>query len=102
MRVLVTGARGFVGRHLAASWDEVVLWGVEASQVEAINAAGAAWGRVDLGQGRRVQVEYGSANPTGPLHVGHGRGAVLGSAMASALAAADAGIGTSVSTAFDI
>jgi len=41
----------------------------------------------DLGQGRRANVEYVSANPTGPLHVGHARGAVVGDALASLLAA---------------
>ena len=41
----------------------------------------------DLGRGRRANVEYVSANPTGPLHVGHARGAVVGDALASLLAA---------------
>ncbi len=45
-----------------------------------------AFGRSTLGQGRRVNVEYVSANPTGPLHVGHTRGAVFGDALASLLA----------------
>src|SRR3989442_6659543 len=39
-------------------------------------AAGAVYGRSDLGRGEKVNVEYVSANPTGPMHVGHGRGAV--------------------------
>ena len=47
--------------------------------------AGADFGRSDMGQGRRVNVEYVSANPTGPLHVGHTRGAVFGDALASLL-----------------
>ena len=51
-------------------------------------AAGAAYGRSDLGRGRKVQVEFVSANPTGPLHVGHGRGAVLGDVTARLLEAA--------------
>ena len=46
------------------------------------------YGRSDLGQGRKVNVEYVSANPTGPLHVGHTRGAVFGDALASLLQAA--------------
>ncbi|TDL84151.1 arginine--tRNA ligase [Palleronia sediminis] len=46
----------------------------------------AEYGRVDLGRGRRVNVEYVSANPTGPLHVGHTRGAVFGDALANLLA----------------
>lgn len=44
------------------------------------------YGRSDMGQGERVNVEYVSANPTGPLHVGHLRGAVYGDALASLLA----------------
>jgi arginyl-tRNA synthetase len=47
--------------------------------------AGVSWGDSDLGQGRRVNVEYVSANPTGPMHVGHGRGAVVGDALARLL-----------------
>ncbi|MEE9300110.1 MAG: arginine--tRNA ligase [Alphaproteobacteria bacterium] len=49
--------------------------------------AGAGYGLTDLGQGRRINVEYVSANPTGPLHVGHGRGAVFGDALANLLEA---------------
>ncbi|UCE72324.1 MAG: arginine--tRNA ligase [Nitrospiraceae bacterium] len=44
--------------------------------------------RSDIGKGRRVQVEYVSANPTGPLHIGHGRGAAVGSALCNILRAA--------------
>ena len=47
---------------------------------------GADFGRVDLGHGKRVQVEFVSANPVGPLHVGHGRWAALGDSMARVLA----------------
>ncbi len=46
------------------------------------------FGNVAIGAGKSVQVEFVSANPTGPLHVGHGRGAVLGSTLANVLAAA--------------
>ena len=49
-------------------------------------AAGAGYGRGDLGHGEKVNVEYVSANPTGPMHVGHGRGAVFGDALANLLA----------------
>ncbi|MCZ7586913.1 MAG: arginine--tRNA ligase [Deltaproteobacteria bacterium] len=56
--------------------------------VKRIEEQGDAFGRVDAGAGRRVLVEFVSANPTGPLHVGHGRGAVQGDALASVLAAA--------------
>lgn len=46
---------------------------------------GADYGRADLGQGRKALVEFVSANPTGPLHVGHGRGAALGDVLARLL-----------------
>jgi arginyl-tRNA synthetase len=48
---------------------------------------GHGFGRSDLGAGKRVQVEFVSANPTGPLHVGHGRGAAYGSVVANLLEA---------------
>jgi len=48
---------------------------------------GHDYGRSDLGRGKRVQVEFVSANPTGPLHVGHGRGAAYGAVVADLLAA---------------
>jgi arginyl-tRNA synthetase len=48
---------------------------------------GSAYGRAEMGQRRRVLVEYVSANPTGPLHVGHGRGAAVGQAVANMLKA---------------
>lgn len=50
-------------------------------------AAGEGYGRAELGKGQRIQVEFVSANPTGPLHIGHGRGAALGDAIASLLQA---------------
>jgi len=50
-----------------------------------ILAAGTSWGSSAAGAGRPVNVEYVSANPTGPLHVGHGRGAVVGDALAALL-----------------
>ena len=49
-------------------------------------ATGPGYGADDLGQGQRINVEYVSANPTGPLHVGHARGAVVGDALANLLA----------------
>jgi len=55
--------------------------------VREVLAQGRDFGRSDLGAGRRVQVEFVSANPTGPLHVGHGRGAAYGAAVADLLAA---------------
>jgi arginyl-tRNA synthetase len=51
-------------------------------------AEGADYGRSDIGKGERVNVEYVSANPTGPMHVGHCRGAVFGDALASLLSVA--------------
>ena len=71
---------GFINFTLSPSWL--------AGQVETIMAEGENYGNIDLGKGKRVQVEFVSANPTGPLHVGHGRGAVLGSTLARVLQAA--------------
>ncbi|MCK4274256.1 MAG: arginine--tRNA ligase, partial [Dehalococcoidales bacterium] len=58
-------------------------------QVDAILESGEAYGNIELGQGKRIQIEFVSVNPTGPLHVGHGRGAILGSTLANALTSAD-------------
>lgn len=55
------------------------------AQLRRILAAGQDYGRSDLGEGREVNVEYVSANPTGPLTVGHARGAVVGDALAGLL-----------------
>jgi arginyl-tRNA synthetase len=51
-----------------------------------IHAQNGDYGACDIGKGQKVQVEFVSANPTGPLHVGHGRGAVVGDTVASILA----------------
>jgi len=56
--------------------------------LQEIRDLGPAYGNSDLGRGQKVQVEFVSANPTGPLHIGHGRGAALGDALANLLAAA--------------
>lgn len=56
--------------------------------VPAILEAGEVFGRSTVGNGQRIQVEFVSANPTGPLHVGHGRGAAYGATVADLLAAA--------------
>ncbi|MGB2694109.1 MAG: arginine--tRNA ligase [Dehalococcoidia bacterium] len=72
---------GFVNFHLEPRWL--------AQQVNAILDAGPAFANVPVGQGQRVQVEFVSANPTGPLHAGNGRWAAMGSALARVLAAAD-------------
>jgi len=53
-----------------------------------IEEQGDRYGRADIGNGRRVLVEYVSANPTGPLHVGHGRGAAVGQVISHLLVAA--------------
>jgi arginyl-tRNA synthetase len=57
-------------------------------QVATILEAGERFGNVDLGYGNRVQIEFGSANPTGPMHVGFGRNLVLGDSVANVLEAA--------------
>jgi arginyl-tRNA synthetase len=56
------------------------------AQLQRMLAAGTDFGRSRIGAGRRVNVEYVSANPTGPMHVGHCRGAVVGDALANLLA----------------
>ena len=71
---------GFINLRLAPDWKR--------AQVDAVLAAPDSWGAIDLGAGRRVQVEFVSANPTGPLQVGNGRGAVLGDVLAGVLEAA--------------
>src|SRR5690349_3283272 len=71
---------GFINFRLSETWL--------AQQVDAIVAAGPTFGDVPLGNGERVQVEFVSANPTGPLTAGNGRGAAIGSVLASVLAAA--------------
>ncbi|MBI2934515.1 MAG: arginine--tRNA ligase [Chloroflexi bacterium] len=58
------------------------------SQVELIRQLCTAYGNVNTGKSQKVQLEFVSVNPTGPLHVGHGRGAILGSVLASVLEAA--------------
>ncbi len=68
---------GFINFWLAS--DEL------GQQLASIVAAGRSYGRHDFGSGRRVNVEFVSANPTGPLHVGHGRGAALGDGIAALL-----------------
>ena len=56
--------------------------------VKSVLAAGDAYGKSNAGAGRKLQVEFVSANPTGPLHVGHGRGAAVGDSLCRVLAAA--------------
>ncbi len=71
---------GFVNFHLSAD----ALRGV----VREVAAAGEAYGRSRRGAGSRIQVEFVSSNPTGPLHVGHGRNAAFGAVLANLLEAA--------------
>ncbi len=59
---------------------------VWAEALRAVLEQGADYGRSEIGAGEKVNVEYVSANPTGPMHVGHGRGAVFGDALANLLA----------------
>jgi len=70
---------GFINFHLSP--------GAYQREVAAALAQGAAYGRNESGQGRIVGVEYVSANPTGPLHVGHGRAGAIGDCIARVLAA---------------
>ncbi|MDX9746786.1 MAG: arginine--tRNA ligase [Syntrophales bacterium] len=57
------------------------------SLLEAIDRKGGDYGQTDLGRGKKVQIEFVSANPTGPLHIGHARGAVVGDVLARLLEA---------------
>jgi arginyl-tRNA synthetase len=69
---------GFINLTLKANvWCE---------ELRLVLEAGRDYGRSDMGKGDKVNVEYVSANPTGPMHVGHGRGAVFGDALANLLA----------------
>jgi len=70
-------APGFINFTLRDDWLS--------TEVESVLAAGESYGDIELGKGKRVQLEFVSVNPTGPLHVGHGRGAVLGSTLANVL-----------------
>ncbi len=71
---------GFINLTLNSDWLT--------EQVNPILEAGESYGNIDVGHGKRVQIEFVSVNPTGPLHVGHGRGAILGSTLSNALTAA--------------
>jgi arginyl-tRNA synthetase len=76
----VVAPPGFINFTLKSDWLT--------SQVDLILEAGDSYGNIEVGQGSRVQIEFVSVNPTGPLHVGHGRGAILGSTLANVLTAA--------------
>jgi arginyl-tRNA synthetase len=69
---------GFINFFLKTSaWHPVL---------QKIHAANTRYGATDVGKGQKFQVEFVSSNPTGPLHVGHGRGAAVGDAVANILA----------------
>ena len=68
---------GFINFFVASDTSQAV--------VRDILQRGEAYGKSDYGKGRKVQVEFVSANPTGPLHVGHGRGAAYGATLAALL-----------------
>ena len=72
-----TAGPGFINFFLSDKWLSSVV-------TEILNA-GDSYGSSNDGAGRRVQVEFVSANPTGPLHIGHGRGAAVGDALANLL-----------------
>jgi arginyl-tRNA synthetase len=77
VRAVEIAGPGFINLRL----DEAV-W---RDELAAIHAAGGDYGRSDAGAGTTVNIEYVSANPTGPMHMGHCRGAVVGDALASLL-----------------
>jgi arginyl-tRNA synthetase len=78
-KVEIAGA-GFINVFITTAAKRGVVRGVL--------QAGAGYGHIHIGAGRKVQVEFVSANPTGPLHVGHGRGAAVGDCLCSVLHAA--------------
>ena len=78
-KVEIAGA-GFINVFITTAAKQNVVRGVL--------QAGAGYGHVHLGAGRKVGVEFVSANPTGPLHVGHGRGAAVGDCLCNVLHAA--------------
>ncbi|MFZ9642392.1 MAG: arginine--tRNA ligase [Candidatus Methylopumilus sp.] len=75
-KVEIAGA-GFINFYLGANAKQAII--------ALIAAQGEKFGHNNIGQGRKVQVEFVSANPTGPLHVGHGRGAAVGDCLARLL-----------------
>ena len=79
-KIVNVSAPGFINFKLSEGWL--------AGQVQEIFDIKDKWGNLDTGKGQSIQVEFVSVNPTGPLHVGHGRGAVLGSTLSNVLRAA--------------
>ena len=73
-------APGFLNFTLSGQWLQ--------KRVPLILESGNRFGDVDIGKAQKVQIEFVSVNPTGPMHVGHGRGGVIGSSLANVLSAA--------------
>ena len=69
----VEAVGGYVNFRLSPQWLQRL--------VAQVTAAGPAYGSADIGRGERLQVEFASINPTGPLHIGHGRGTILGDSI---------------------
>lgn len=70
-------AGGYVNFRLTTPWLQQLI--------KQVADAGPRYGALDLGKGERLQVEFASINPTGPLHIGHGRGAILGDSISRVL-----------------
>ncbi len=70
-------AGGYVNFRLTPQWLQQL--------VGQVAAAGPRYGALDLGKGEKLQVEFASINPTGPMHIGHGRGAILGDSICRVL-----------------
>jgi len=71
---------GFINFTLKTDWL--------AGQVDEVLKSGKAYGNINTGKGQKIQIEFVSANPTGPLHVGAGRGAVIGSTLCNVMTSA--------------
>ena len=69
----VEAVGGYVNFRLTPEWLQRL--------VEQVTATGPTYGSADIGRGERLQVEFASINPTGPLHIGHGRGTILGDSI---------------------
>jgi arginyl-tRNA synthetase len=69
----VEAVGGYVNFRLTPQWLQTL--------VARVTATGPGYGSADIGQGERLQVEFASINPTGPMHIGHGRGAILGDSI---------------------
>lgn len=76
LKVEVAGA-GFINFYLTSNWLYETL--------RAVEEQGERYGRIELGKGKKVMVEFVSANPTGPMHMGNARGGALGDCLASVL-----------------